>query len=59
MRPYAAVTGMVFALITLAHVWRLVVKPNLLREPWFIALTVLSGALALTAWRVATPPPAA
>ena len=50
---YVITTGVVFGLITLTHIWRLVVEPHLLREPWFMLLTVAAAGLAVAAWRVA------
>jgi multisubunit Na+/H+ antiporter MnhE subunit len=59
VRTYVIATGVVFGLITVAHVWRLVVEPHLLREPWFMLLTLVAAGLAVAAWRVArrTSPP--
>ena len=52
MRSYVIVAGVIFALVTLAHVWRVVVEPNLVRDPWFIAFTGVSAGLTVAAWRV-------
>ncbi len=49
MRAYVMTTGIVFALVFIAHMWRVIVedfKP--LTEPVFILLTLV--ALGLTAW---------
>ena len=53
MRTYVIVTGVVFALLTAAHVLRLFVEPHLVRDPWFVGATLISTTLALMAWRVA------
>jgi uncharacterized membrane protein len=53
MRTYVIVTGVVFALLTAAHVLRLFVEPHLVRDPWFVGATLISTILALMAWRVA------
>ena len=53
MRIYVIATGVIFGLITIAHVWRMFVEPHMAREPWFLLLTVVSAALCLLAWRVA------
>ena len=52
MKTYVLVTGIIFGLITIAHVWRMFVEPHLAREPWFLLLTAASAALSLLAWRV-------
>jgi hypothetical protein len=48
MRAYVATTGLLFALIVLAHLWRMTVETHLAREPWYVALTVAVAVLA--AW---------
>ena len=53
MRLYLMVTGGVFGLITVAHIWRIVAEnPHLALEPWFILLTLLSAGLCLWAVRL-------
>lgn len=57
MRIYVLATGIVFALITVAHIWRMMAEnPHLASEPDFIIVTLLSTGLALWAalllWRV-------
>jgi hypothetical protein len=59
MRSYVIATGVVFGLLTLAHVWRIIAEPHLARDPWFILVTAAAAALCLGAWRVvrrSTPP---
>lgn len=41
-------TGVIFALITIAHIMRIVAEPRAATEPFFIFLTVLSAGLS--AW---------
>ena len=49
MRAYLITTGTLFALIAVAHVWRVVAESRALAtDPWFVALTVLS--LVLSGW---------
>jgi len=51
MKAYLITTGTVFALITLAHFWRMGVEgPRLTQEPIFALLTVLAAALSAWAW---------
>jgi hypothetical protein len=53
VKIYLIVTGIVFALITLAHIWRAVEEgPHLAAEPWFIVLTVAVAGLCLWAVRL-------
>jgi hypothetical protein len=53
MRSYVVVTGIMFCLLTLAHVWRMFLEPHLATDPWFLMFTVVAAALAVVAWRVA------
>jgi hypothetical protein len=52
MKTYVLISGVIFALLTLVHLWRIVLEPNLATEPWFIATTLAAAALAVAAWRV-------
>jgi len=53
MKAYLLTTGTVFALITAAHVWRVVAESSsLARDPGFIALTIVTACLAVWAWRL-------
>jgi uncharacterized membrane protein len=36
LRTYVIAAGIVFGLITLAHIWRIFVEPHLATDPWFI-----------------------
>jgi len=45
------VTGVVFGLITLAHIWRVVEEGSgLAMQPWFILLTIAAAGLCV--WSV-------
>ena len=57
MRTYIIATGVVFGLLTLAHIWRLFVEPHLARDPWFILTTLVAGSLSVAAWWVARGAP--
>lgn len=48
MKAYVMTTGVIFALITIAHIMRIVAEPRVATEPFFIFLTVLSAGLS--AW---------
>ena len=53
MKAYVMTTGVVFALLTLAHLLRIIVEwPYLAREPFLLLITVAAAGLSLWAWRV-------
>ena len=53
MKAYVMTTGVVFFLLTVAHIWRGIVEgPHLAAEPWFILLTLATAALCLWAARL-------
>ena len=50
MKAYVITTGVIFALITLAHIVRLALESTrVLTEPIFVLFTVLSAAIAIWA----------
>jgi hypothetical protein len=60
MKAYLITTGIVFALITLAHILRVFAEgPRLAKDPFFILLTLLAAGLSVWAWRLlrSLPPP--
>jgi hypothetical protein len=49
MRAYLITTGVLFALVAVAHVWRVVAESRALAtDPWYVLLTIL--AVAMSAW---------
>ena len=43
-------TGVIFALLVVAHVWRVFAEsPSLARDPSYIIITLLAGALSVWA----------
>lgn len=53
MRAYLMTTGTVFGLITLAHMLRVLEEGGgLLRQPWFVLLTLATAAMCLWAVRL-------
>jgi hypothetical protein len=53
MKIYITITGAVFGLIALAHIWRAIAEgPNLATDPVFIILTLAAAALCLWAVRL-------
>lgn len=60
MKGYVTTTGLVFGLITLAHIWRVVEEGSrLARDPFFVLITVVAAALCIWAgrllWRATRP----
>ena len=53
MKAYVLTTGIVFGLLTLAHLWRIAAEAfNLLTDPFCVGITVGAGALSFWAWRL-------
>ncbi|MEP6569551.1 MAG: hypothetical protein ABJC10_07240 [Acidobacteriota bacterium] len=53
MKAYIITTGVIFGLITVAHLLRFVMEGSHLgTEPVFILLTIVSAALCVWAWRL-------
>ena len=57
MRTYVIIVGIIFGLITLAHVWRMFVEPRLTTDPVFLLITLTSTLLSLGAWWVSRRSP--
>ena len=59
MKAYLVTTCIIFALIVLAHILRVFAEgARLAKDPFFILLTLLAGALSVWAWRLLrTSPP--
>jgi hypothetical protein len=53
MKAYVMTTGVVFGLLTLAHIWRVMAEgPHLATEPWYVLITAFAAALCLWAVRL-------
>ena len=53
MKAYVMTTGVVFGLITFAHVLRIIAEgPHLLTEPLWVLLTAATAGLSIWAWRL-------
>jgi hypothetical protein len=53
MKAYVITTGLVFVLMTLIHVWRVVIEgAQLAKDPHFVLFTLISVGLSLWSWRV-------
>jgi uncharacterized membrane protein len=58
MRTYALVTGAIFALLVVVHIWRMMVESHdLASEPWYILITVVAALLSAWAFYVARRTP--
>jgi len=58
MKAYLVTTGIIFALITLAHILRMFAEgPRLAKDPVFLLLTLLAAGLSVWAWRLLRSPP--
>ena len=53
MKAYLIVTGVIFGLIVALHIAKAVDEgPSTAKNPLFILLTALAGALSIWAWRL-------
>lgn len=53
MKAYVMITGAVFGLLTLAHIWRVIEEePHLATDPWYVLITVAAATLCLWACRL-------
>ena len=53
MKAYLLTTGAVFVLVTAAHVWRMFEEgAHVAGDPWFLALTAVTAAFSIWAWRL-------
>ena len=48
MKAYVGVSGGIFALLTLVHIWRMALERTLVGESWFLLITFVS--VSLTGW---------
>ena len=50
MKAYVMTTGVLFAALTLVHIWRAVAaEPHLAKDPWYILITAASAVLSIWA----------
>ena len=52
MRAYVTTTGVVFGLLTLAHIWRVMAEGPNVANPGFLLITLAAAALSIWAWRL-------
>jgi hypothetical protein len=55
VKTYVMLTGIVFGLITLAHVWRAIEEGPHVLNPWWILITIVTAALSIWAFRLVRP----
>jgi hypothetical protein len=56
MKAYLLTTGSLFALMTIVHVWRMIVETGFTREPWVLGVAIVSAALCAWAGRLLMVP---
>jgi hypothetical protein len=53
VKTYVMITGALFGLLTLVHIWRAIEEgPHRATDPWFILITVAATGLCLWAVRL-------
>jgi hypothetical protein len=52
MKTYVVITGVLFALIVAAHVWRMFVEPHLVHEASYWVITGFAAGMSAWAWIV-------
>jgi hypothetical protein len=53
MKAYVMTTGILFGLLTMAHVWRVVEEGrHLAADTWYVLITLATAALCFWAWRL-------
>jgi uncharacterized membrane protein len=58
MKAYLIVTGAVFGLLTLAHIWRILAEDSqLATQPFFILITLAAAALCIWAFSLLSRSP--
>lgn len=51
MKAYLITTGVLFAAITLLHIWRAIEeRPNLASDPWYLLLTAVAAGMCVWAF---------
>jgi len=53
MKAYVTTTGILFGVLGLVHLWRAIEEgPGLLKNPWWVLITLAAAALSIWAWRL-------
>jgi len=54
MRAYVLTTGVIFALLAVAHLYRIIAESHsLAADPWFLIITAIAALLSIWAFTVA------
>ena len=54
MRTYVLTTGVIFAFLAVAHLYRIVAESHsLATDPWFLIITAIAALLSIWAFTVA------
>jgi len=58
MKTYVMITGAIFGLLTVVHIWRAIAEEtHLATDPWYVLITLASAALCIWALRLLWRPP--
>jgi hypothetical protein len=53
VKAYVTTTGALFSLLVLVHIWRVIAEgSSMLKDPFYVLITVACAALAAWAWHV-------
>ena len=53
MKTYVMITGAIFGLLTVVHIWRAIAEgPHLATDPWYVLITLASASLCIWALRL-------
>jgi hypothetical protein len=53
MKAYVMTTGVLFGVLTVAHLWRVFEEgASLATDPWYVLVTLVAATLCLWAWRL-------
>jgi hypothetical protein len=55
MKNYIMTTGVLFGVVTLAHLLRVVEERQLATEPWYVIMTLITAGLSVWAWLLLRP----
>ncbi len=57
MKTYVTITGVLFGLLAVMHLWRAIEEGTpLATNPWYLLITLAAAALAIWAWRLIKSP---
>ena len=53
MKLYTVITGVVFGLLVVAHVWRIYAEGSSVVNPWFVGITLVAAVISVWAFTLA------